>query len=778
MVTVTSPRFANPSPDRRRRLGEVLVANGVVTPEQLTEALAVQGETTGARRRRLGQVVVDKGFASERQVAEALADLIGLTLVDLSTMVIDRDLVRVLPRVVAERIRVIVLERMDNGLKIATADPTNVIALDDVRAYTGASELQLVVATDSQIRDEIAKAWVLSEGAGDFAAIVSDIEATPVNDEPDLTFAGTDEAPTVRLVNSILGEAVRCGASDIHVEQQRDSLRVRYRVDGLLRDTMTVPRSASAAVVSRIKIISGLDIAERRIPQDGRTRLAIDGSTVDARVSSLPALHGEKIVIRLLASADTVQPLSHVGMDPQQLESLLAAAIAPQGLILITGPTGSGKTSTLYSTIDHVSTPDRNVVTLEDPVEIQLPGITQVQTNPRAGLTFTMGLRSILRQDPDVVLVGEVRDVETAELALQASMTGHLVLTTLHTNDAVSAVTRLVDMGAEPFLVASSLTLVVAQRLVRRPCDDCIGPYVPSASVLALLGLREEDLADATPMRGRGCGQCGGTGYRGRLGIFELLPITSGLRAVLLRTPTESALSAAARAAGMVTLRAAGIAKARVGQTTFEEVLRVSQADVASGRRCPACDRGLADDMVVCPWCATHVDRGHCENCARPLEAGWRICPWCRTAAAPPIIPVVDPRPALPRVLHVGVDEEARQAFAAALDGLVLLDDAATADEAMQLVSESAYDGVLVSAHLPDLAAFELVRLLRTEPRTAGLPLMMVGTRADDAFAGEALKAGADEFLALPALPLVIEERVVALADRSPRFGGAHTIVR
>ena len=330
--------------------------------------------------------------------------------------------------------------------------------------------------------------------------IADDADAAATDDH-DLETAA-DQAPTVRLAASIVSEAVRARASDIHVEPQVDGLRVRYRIDGLLRDIMRVPRHSAAALVSRLKIVSGLDIAERRLPQDGRTRLTVDGIVVDARVSTLPSVHGEKVVIRLLASGDTIPSVAQLGLDESQLDALLTGTLAPQGLVLITGPTGSGKTHTLYSVLSHVTTPDKNVVTLEDPVEIQLPGITQVQTNERAGLTFSNGLRSILRQDPDVVLVGEVRDGETAGLALQASMTGHLVLTTLHTNDAVSALTRLVDMGVEPFLIASSLTLVVAQRLVRRPCADCAEPYMPSTRVLALLGITEADLADATPMRG------------------------------------------------------------------------------------------------------------------------------------------------------------------------------------------------------------------------------------------------------------------------------------
>ncbi len=399
-----------------------------------------------------------------------------------------------------------------------------------------------------------------------------------------------------------------------------------------------------------------------------------------------------------------------------------------------------------------------------------------MQINERAGLTFAVGLRSVLRQDPDVVLVGEVRDVETAELALQASLTGHLVLTTLHTNDAVSAITRLVDMGVEPFLVASSLTLgrrptagPPAVRRLRRAVHagrQRAGPARPRARTTW-----------PTPPRCAAAAAASAAAPATAAGsaIFEVLPVTSGLRAVLLRDPDrERAVRRCPRRRDDDAARRRH-REGRAGETTFEEVLRVSQVDVTSGRRCPSCDRGLADDMVVCPWCATHVDRGHCEQCARPLEAGWRICPWCRTAAPPPITPL-EHRPSLPRVLHVGADDEARQAFADALHGLVLFDEAESADEAMAQVSDAVFDAVLISANLPDLTGVELVRLLRTDPRTAGLPLMMVGTDTDDTVAGEALKAGADEFLALPALPLLIEERVVALTDRSPRFSGPNTI--
>ncbi|MGZ4603167.1 MAG: ATPase, T2SS/T4P/T4SS family [Kineosporiaceae bacterium] len=618
----------------RRRLGDVLVESGLLTPQQLELALEEQRKDTGPRRR-LGQVVADLGLAAERDVAKALADLLALELIDLSRMVPAPDVVRLLPRAVAERTRVLVLDRTPTGLVVAAADPTNVLALDDVKLYTRTPDLQVLVATDSQIRDQIARAWAISHDGGDVSAMVESVDED--DDDGGLTDIpiGTEDAPIVKLVNQILADAVHLRASDIHIEVQRDALRVRYRVDGLLRDVMNAPKRIATSVISRIKVVSGLDIAERRIPQDGRTRFTVGDHDVDARVSTLPSLHGEKIVIRLLTRGDAVPPLDDLGFDPRQLALFRSALAVPQGLVLITGPTGSGKTNTLYSAIAEIRNPDKNIVTLEDPVEVQLPGITQVGVSEKTGMTFSRGLRSILRQDPDVILVGEVRDGETAELALKAAMTGHLVLTTLHTNSAVAALTRLVDMGAEPFLVASSLTAAIAQRLVRRPCASCAKPYEPDPVTLAALGLVWADLAGARPTRGTGCPECGGTGYRGRTAVYEVLDVDVAMRQVLLKDPTESSVAAQARAAGMITLRAAAVDKARAGETTFEEALRVTHSDHASGESCPSCARPVARDMVACPWCATALDRGRCRSCSRQLDPDWRICPWCRTPAPP-----------------------------------------------------------------------------------------------------------------------------------------------
>jgi type IV pilus assembly protein PilB len=612
-----------------------LVEQRVITEEQLRQALEQQTTDNGVRRK-IGQLVVANGWASEHQVASALASALALPLIELGKTPLDMEAGRLLPRSVADRQGVMVLARDPNAphrLHVAVVDPTNVFALDDVKMYTGAQDLAVSVAIESELRAALTTIWSLAEENA-AAALLDGLGTTS---ESELTFdddsSAVDDAPVVRLVDMILADAVRQRASDVHVEVQRTEVRVRFRIDGLLRDVMTAPRTAAGSIVSRLKILSSLDIAERRRPQDGRARITVDGKAVDCRVSTLPALHGEKVVLRLLARSQDLPPLGSVGLEESQLDLLLRTLEQPQGLVLITGPTGSGKTSTLYGGLNEISSPDKNIVTLEDPIEIALPGITQVGIHQKSGLTFAAGLRSILRQDPDVVLVGEIRDTETAKLALEASLTGHLVLSTLHTNDAVGAVTRLVDMGVEPFLVAGSLSLVVAQRLVRRPCGQCAAPDKPSADVLVLLGLAKEDLAGATPMRGRGCQTCGGTGYRGRTAVYEMLPVTAMLRSVLLAGGDEHAVAAAARAAGMVSLRDNGLLKAHRGETTYEEVLRVTTVDTHTEEtsRCEGCSRSVAPDMLCCPWCSTPIHGSRCRSCSRQLESDWRSCPWCAT---------------------------------------------------------------------------------------------------------------------------------------------------
>jgi type IV pilus assembly protein PilB len=611
-------------------MGEILLEAGVIDAAQLAEALEVQREPQH-HGRRLGQVLALLGHATEKEVAVSLAQSLGLEHVDLAKVVPDPDVVRLLPQHIAERTGAIAVDRHPDGsLIVASSDPTNVLALDDVRLYTRSNDILLVVATATQVRELVARAWSLSRDSTD-VDLIEGVAEDPRGRE-DVNDAGED-APVVRLVNQVLADASRMRASDIHLERQRDGLRIRYRIDGLLRDVMTAPARVGPSVVSRIKIMAGLDISERRVPQDGRARITVDGHELDTRVSTLPALHGEKVVIRILTRADGVSPLDTVGLEPAQLAAVRRALAVPQGLVLITGPTGSGKTTTLYSAINETMTPEKNVITLEDPVEVQLPGITQVQINPKAGLTFESGLRSVLRQDPDVVLVGEVRDAQTAELALKAALTGHLVLATLHTSSAVGALTRLVDMGVAPFLVASSLTAVVAQRLVRVPCTSCAAPYLPDEDTLSVLGLSADDLVDATPVRGTGCPECGLTGYRGRTAVYEVLEVDAALRTVLLGTPTEAAVGEQARASGLATLRTSALVKAWQGLTTFEEAVRVTHTDhQRSTAACPACERGIEPGMVTCPWCAVPLATGSCERCARTMDPDWKVCPWCPPA--------------------------------------------------------------------------------------------------------------------------------------------------
>jgi type IV pilus assembly protein PilB len=571
LPTAASVPWEAQSTRLRRRLGDVLLDAGVVTDTQLARALEVQASSTP--RPRLGAVITQLGLATEWQIAEALGTVLGLDVADLSRVNVDAVLVRQLPHQVAERTGVVLLARSEDWIRVASHDPTNVVALDDIRLYTGVRNVQVVVATEAQVREQLARAWASVEGSN-IAEVIDDLDDTSRDDSGESE--NGDDAPTVRLVSMILAGAVRMGASDIHVEPQRDALRIRYRVDGALRDVMSVPRKATASVVSRMKIISGLDIGERRVPQDGRTRLVVDGGAVDVRVSTLPSMHGEKVVARLLLGSERILPLDQIGMPAEQLTMLRSALEAPQGLVLITGPTGSGKTSTLYAGLSETLDPERNVVAVEDPVEVELPGITQVQVHERAGLTFASALRAVLRQDPDVVLLGEIRDVETASLALRASLTGHLVLSTLHTTSAAGALSRLVDMGMEPFLVASSLSCVVAQRLLRRPCGHCAQPYTPDPHLLARLDVAPADMLLATPRQGVGCSECGDSGYRGRSGAFEVLPVTPELRSLLMSAPDEGTLERAAREAGIPSVRQAALALAHAGSTTYEEVARVT----------------------------------------------------------------------------------------------------------------------------------------------------------------------------------------------------------
>ncbi len=556
----------------RRKLGDTLVGWGVITPQQLEAALEAQARDGRTVRRRLGRVLVDGGLVTDGAVAAALADMHGLQVVDLELQIIDPGVARRIPHSIAVQHVVLPLTVREGVLRVAVADPVDVVALDDLRMRAQGLRLEVVVAAESQLRDKIAELWsqVVTEDA--LEKFVSELS---IDEEVNLE-AGDDEG-AVAAVHQILSASVRAGASDVHIEPMRDGVRVRVRIDGTLRPLMSLPRSGHSSIVARTKIVAGLDIVERRVPQDGRARLRVDGRDRNLRVSTLPTMHGEKIVVRLLSDQASLPSLTDLGMGLDQELILQNALHLPQGLVLITGPTGSGKSTTLYSAIRQMVNDERNLITLEDPVEIELPGVAQVQVSDKTGMTFAAGLRSALRQDPDVIMVGEIRDQITAELAVRAALTGHLVLSTLHTNDSASAVIRLVEMGVPNYLVASSLTLSMAQRLVRKPCTECVVRMPADADTRHRLGMTAAEAASClAPV---GCRACGMSGYSGRLGLYEMLPITRGVRAALMAGAGETAIASAAVSDGFRSLQRLGVEAAVAGLTTPAELLRTLSID-------------------------------------------------------------------------------------------------------------------------------------------------------------------------------------------------------
>ncbi len=562
-------------PRRSESLGQILLDEGLVTREQLDKAIHTQQRSGG----HLGRILVEQGVLTDQQLAKVLALQWGLPYVELGSLEIDDTVVKLIPQHLAQRHKVLAIERTRKKLKLAIADPLNVVAFDDVRLVTGL-EIEPVVAAEEDILAAIGRYYSggidLDEAMRQAAAAEVDV---PEEKAEDLSVEKlrtlTEEAPVVRLVNLIISQAIADGASDIHIEPHRRSVQVRYRIDGLLHDVMTPPKSLQPAIVSRVKIMANLDIAERRLPQDGRIHVVIENKEYDLRVSTLPTVFGEKVVMRILDQSSTRLGLNKLGFTPSMLEIWETLVSKPYGMILVSGPTGSGKTTTLYSTLHKINTLDKNILTIEDPVEYQLPRVNQVHVNPKAGLTFASGLRAFLRQDPDIIMVGEIRDRETAEIAIQASLTGHLVLSTIHTNDAPSATTRLIDMGIEPFLVSSSLIGVLAQRLARTICSHCKEAYTPPVEALHRLGLRPEEGEEIVFYRGRGCDRCKGTGYKGRTGIFELMVMSEAIRELVLKGASAAQIRDQAVAEGMKTLAEDGILKVLEGVTTVDELLRV-----------------------------------------------------------------------------------------------------------------------------------------------------------------------------------------------------------
>jgi type IV pilus assembly protein PilB len=564
------------------KLGELLVNSNLITQEQLQEAMRKQ-QTEGGR---LGTHLVKLGFIDEDSVAKALSKQYGIPAVNLGKIEIEPSVINLIPVDVCQKYMIVPIHRSGATLTIAMVDPTNVYSMDDIKFMTGLN-VEPVVGSEGQIKEAIEKYYgatsddKISQVMEELGEVDdSNIEITQEEDDIDVSelAKSSEDAPVIKLVNLAFSESLARGASDIHIEPYEKDFRVRFRIDGILYEIMRPPLKLKNAVASRIKILSQLDISEKRLPQDGRIMLRMKTKTglkeLDIRVSTLPTLYGEKIVMRLLDKENLKLDMTKLGLEKESFQKLEEAILKPYGMILVTGPTGSGKTNTLYSALGRLNTPETNIMTAEDPVEFNIHGINQVQMKERIGLNFAAALRSFLRQDPNIIMVGEVRDFETAEIAIKAALTGHLVLSTLHTNDAPSTISRLINMGVEPFLVSTSVLCICAQRLVRRICKECKEEVNVPPEALVDIGFSPEDVPNITIYKGKGCSTCNNTGYKGRVGLFEVLKITDNVREMILQGASALEIKRKAIEEGMITLRQSGLNKIRQGVSTIEDVLR------------------------------------------------------------------------------------------------------------------------------------------------------------------------------------------------------------
>jgi type IV pilus assembly protein PilB len=559
---------------RKRRLGELLVTDGIITEEQLSQATEHQQRTNCF----LGQAIVTLGFATPAQVGDYIEEALGFPYIDLSTANIDTEVARSLSEALARKKLLLPFAVDEDAVHVAMADPLDLAVVDDLRARLN-RRVHPFVAFENDLREAIGRVY---DPKLKTQSVIDEITLPDVDPElsVDALLGMAEDAPIVRLVNSIIQSAISSGASDIHIEPQENAVRVRFRQDGLLYEQALIPRHHLAAVVSRIKIMGQMNIAERRRPQDGRIVYREEnGNQFDLRVSIMPVMYGEKIVMRLLAKSGSFGNVNKLGFFPEQRELFDRFIHRPHGIMLVTGPTGSGKSTTLFAALNQINDSTRNINTVEDPVEYNLPGVNQMQVNPQIGVTFAAGLRTLLRQDPDVVMVGEIRDRETAEIAIQAALTGHLVLSTLHTNDAAGALTRLQNMGVEPFLISSAITGVIGQRLLRMVCPNCKEMVPASRAVVDGLGIKSDNPSSIQIASGRGCAKCGGRGMKGRTAVYEIMPMTDRLKEMVLNGDSSAHFKTQAIAEGMLTMKDAGIKKVLMGQTTPDEVLRVLCAE-------------------------------------------------------------------------------------------------------------------------------------------------------------------------------------------------------
>ena len=553
---------------KTKQLGQILIEQGLITDQQLQEALETQERVPKS----LGRILIDLNLIREVDLVRALAEQIGMEFVDLGDFPVDPSATALIPETVARRYRALPIADREGTLLVAMSDPANVYALDDIRTITG-REVQPVVSTAADVMAAIHKYNNMGDQVEQLASEAANLVEEADLDAPD---SAVEDAPIVKLVQMLLTRGISERASDVHIEPTEKDVRVRFRVDGVLHEVMRSPKNIQGGLISRLKVMADMNIAERRVPQDGRVSLRVGGVSVDLRIATLPTVYGEKVVIRILNKESVLLRLGDLGFNDDSYKRYEQSFRKPYGAILVTGPTGSGKSTTLYATLNIVNSPDRNIITVEDPVEYRLPGVNQVQVNVKAGMTFAAALRSILRADPDIILIGEIRDHETALIAVESALTGHLVLSTLHTNDAPSAITRLNEMGVETFLVASALDCVVAQRLARKLCERCKEPYRPNEAELESAGFPEHVWAEIETLhRPVGCTACARTGFLGRLGLYEVMHVTEEVERLTVERAASDRIREVALEQGMMPLRLDGLNKARQGLTSVEEILRV-----------------------------------------------------------------------------------------------------------------------------------------------------------------------------------------------------------
>ena len=728
------------SPQKTLRLGEYLVNIGLIDQETLNKAL----ETQKSVKKKLGQILVDMGVADDVVIAKALAVRLKIPYGRLENANIPSDIIELIPSEMAQKHEVIPLRKKGNRLLVAMANPLDLVTLEDLRFYTQ-MPIDRAVVPASDITMALEKYYPkfgLGENLSvEFGTNEEDIELIEKKEEKQTPLRELQDLgglpPIIKFVNSVMSDAIKLNASDIHIEPQEKSLVVRYRIDGIMREIMRADKNINAAVASRIKIMSNMDIAVKRKPQDGKAQVKHGGKIFDLRVSSLPTSYGEKITIRILDPATAQLNPGDLGFSGKDLKSLMRAINMPQGIILVTGPTGSGKSSTLYACLNKLNSPEVNIITVEDPVEFDVAGINQVQINPSAGITFAKGLRSILRQDPDIVMVGEIRDQETAVTAFQAAQTGHLVFSTLHTNDAPSAVVRLMDLGIDPFLVSSSLIAVLGQRLVRKICKFCKAPDNLDSEQLEEIRPYIGNRKDVAFWKGKGCEACQHTGYSGRLGLFEILTLTPKLKDTISNRLSSEQLKKVALSEGYHVMSYDGIQKALEGVTTIEEVFRVAPPEITGESPGPHGDASLHEDVI--PKDEDMVDGEGLPSTDCPTK-----------------ILVVDDNVVVLKLLRHLLESQ---------DYLVIT--AQNGVEALKLASTENPDMVVTDYVMPEMDGVALIKELKGRKETRNIPIMMLTAKDEEESELEGLDAGADDYLTKPIARKRFLARVARLLRRS-----------